>query len=626
MPAKRRDPGRPLVLAGASGGALDRVRGLLDLAKLPQIDVIVGDWMSEANMTVRGAQRREILKASAGKPTAGNQDLYLSTTKDAYDPYFLTQLEPALPFLAQNGIRLACNAGGSNPGGLAETVKAMIAGAGLDLKVAWVEGDDVSDLVLDLAAKGEPLPNLPTGQLLKDWTYDPVCAQAYLGGMGVAAAFEAGADIVLCGRIADASACVAASMWWHGWARDANMDELAGALVAGHCTECSTYVTGGCYAGFKAFDRKYLDMGFPIAIVEANGEFELTMEENRDGEVSVGTVASQVLYEIQGPLYYNSDVVAKLEGIHVNPVSRNRVRVTGVKGLPPPSTTKVGITAHGGYRAEFHYYLTGLDIPEKAEMIELQTRALIGKDIDKFHCLTFTYAGTAALDPRTQDEATVDFRIFAQARDPTVLQNACFGAWCKSTILQSYPGGTPNTDPRQSVGKPYFEYWTTLISQSLLEERVHLPDGTTVEIASPTCTREYPRQQPSYDTSDPVALDSFGATVRAPLGYVVLGRSGDKASDANIGFFVRHDDEWDWLRSLLSLETLRTLLGPEYTGKPIDRFEIPGIRAVHFLLWDHLDRGYNACSKFDSLGKNVVEFLRAKHVDIPRKFLERGRV
>jgi len=106
----------------------------------------------------------------------------------------------------------------------------------------------------------------------------------------------------------------------------------------------------------------------------------------------------------------------------------------------------------------------------------------------------------------------------------------------------------------------------------------------------------------------------------------VMGRSGDKSSDANMGLFIRHDDEWDWLRSLLSLAKIKELLGKEYTGKPIDRFEMPGIRAVHFLLWDHLDRGYNSCSKFDSLGKNVVEYLRAKHVDIPNKFLERGRI
>lgn len=580
--------------------------------------------LAQANMTVRGAERRALLAANG--QTNGAKDVYLSRTQDAYDPYFLEQLKPALPHLAKNGTRLACNAGASNPGGLAKAVRAMIDEAKLDLKVAWVEGDDVSDTVLDLYAKGEPFPSLTTEKTLQEWGLDPICAQCYLGGAGILAALEAGADIILCGRVSDASACVAASMWWHGWTREKNLDELAGALIAGHCTECSTYVTGGCCASFKKFGKRYTDLAFPIAYIDEHGDFELTMEEGKDGEVSIDTVSSQIVYEIQGPLYFNSDVVANLEGLQVAQVGKNKVKVSGAKGFAPPPTTKVGITAHGGYRAEFHYYLTGLDIYEKAEMIELQTKALMGEDIHKLTCLTFTWAGTVPEDPQTQDEATVDFRIFAQSRDADVLKNDKFAAWCKSNILQSYPGGTPNTDIRQSTGKPYFEYWVSLLPQSLLREKAHLPDGTVVDISPPSLTREYPRQQPSYNTSKPALMESFGPSTRAPLGYIVLGRSGDKSSDANVGFFVRHDDEWDWLRSLLSLAKLKELLGREYVGKPIDRFEIPGIRAVHFLLRDHLDRGYNSCSKFDSLGKNLVEFLRAKHVDIPTKFLDRGRV
>lgn len=136
----------------------------------------------------------------------------------------------------------------------------------------------------------------------------------------------------------------------------------------------------------------------------------------------------------------------------------------------------------------------------------------------------------------------------------------------------------------------------------------------------------YETRQWSYETKDTVSLESFGPTIRGPLGWVVLGRSGDKASDANIGFFVRRDDEWDWLRSLMTIPRVKQLLGPEYNGKAVDRFEIPGIKAVHFLLHDHLDRSYNASSTYDGLGKNVCEYLRAKHVDIPTRFLRRGIV
>ena len=122
--------------------------------------------------------------------------------------------------------------------------------------------------------------------------------------------------------------------------------------------------------------------------------------------------------------------------------------------------------------------------------------------------------------------------------------------------------------------------------------------------------KTYDRQQPTYETKNPVELATFGPTVRIPLGRIVLGRSGDKCSDCNAGFFVRHDDEWDWLRSFLTVAKLRELMGPEEDkGKPIDRFEMPHIRAVHFLLHDHLDRGYDACSTLDTLGKNFMEYI-----------------
>lgn len=182
---------------------------------------------------------------------------------------------------------------------------------------------------------------------------------------------------------------------------------------------------------------------------------------------------------------------------------------------------------------------------------------------------------------------------------------------------------------RQAEGKPYYEYWVTLFPQSGINHRVHCLFGENriTAMSVPPKTQEYPRQQLSYETKDPVDLSSFGETVRAPLGYVVLGRGGDKASDCNNGFFVRHDDEWDWLRSLLTIDKIKELLGPEeYVGKPIDRFEIPHLKAVHFLLHDHLDRGYNACSTYDTLGKNCMEYLRAKTVDIPKKFLDRGKI
>ena len=182
--------------------------------------------------------------------------------------------------------------------------------------------------------------------------------------MGIAEAFKAGADIIICGRVADASPAIGAAAWWHGWG-PTDFDALAGSLIAGHLIECSSYVCGGYYAGFKGLMDGCENLGFPIAAVESNGDTVFTKEANTGGEMSVGTLTSQLVYEIQGPLYYNSDVTASLEGIKFEQLGKDEVRMTGVKGLPPPPTTKMGITAEGCYQAEFQYLFCGLDIAEK---------------------------------------------------------------------------------------------------------------------------------------------------------------------------------------------------------------------------------------------------------------------
>ncbi|KAH7170028.1 hypothetical protein EDB81DRAFT_676489 [Dactylonectria macrodidyma] len=620
--------GRPIRVAGCSGGVYDRKRAMEDMAKNEDVDVITGDWMSECNMTLRGSDKRDRL--AQRKMATGSTEV-----AKGYEPYFLEEVDPAIPWLAKKGTKLAVNAGASDVHGLAVAVKELIKKHGVDLKVGVVDGDDVTDAVLDLYKKGEPFLNLPANKSIQEWGYDPVCAQCYLGGTGIAECFRAGADIVLCGRVADASPTVGAAMWWYGWNREEHLTELANALMVGHIIECSTYATGGYYSGFKDLGTNDLDMGYPIASLEESGESVITMEQGRDGLVNTATIASQLLYEIQGSLYYNSDVTASIEDVKLEQVGKNSVRVSGIKGLPAPATTKVGITAKGGWQAEFHFYLTGIDIAEKAAMIERQTKARMGKYLDKFSCLKFMIAGEVPENPESQEQATVDMRIFAQTRDDELLSGSSFvdsdrgsfARFCIENLLQSYPGGTMAPDMRTAVGRPFFEYWVSLMPQSFVNETAHLPDGTVKNIPPPSRTQEYPREQPSYsETSNPVDLSSFGPTTRGPLGWIVLGRSGDKSSNANLGLFVRNEDEWDWLRTVLSTSKLRELLGKDDVGRQIDRCEMANIRAVHFLLKDHLDRGFNSTSSFDSLGKNLCEYIRSKHVDIPNKFLERGKV
>ncbi|PIG82324.1 putative duf1446 domain-containing protein [Aspergillus arachidicola] len=449
-------------------------------------------------------------------------------------------------------------------------------------------------------------------------------AQCYLGAWGIVEALNQGADIVLCGRVTDASPTIACAAYHYSWSRQ-DYSQLAHAFVAGHFIECSTYVTGGNFSGFKSLPGPSIDLGFPVVEIAPEGHFTVTLQKGKDGMMTEGTCKAQLLYEIQGPMYYNPDVVAILDDIIIKDKGSNRVEISNIKYAKPPPTTKIGITAQGGYQAEVHYFLCGLDITEKAKLLEKQIRQLL--DESKYHTLVFRTTGSCPSNPSSQDAATVDVRIFAQSRDEEALSLSNFLRPCTDTIMQSYPGATFAVDSRQALAKPYYEYFVSIFPQERIRHISHIPfKDTSIPIDPPSDTTPFVYEQSSYESAAPFDLGVFGPTTRRPLGYVVHARSGDKGSDANVGFFVRHADEWNWLRTLLSTDKLRELLGKDDTGNQIFRCELPNIWAVHFLLKDHLDRGVSSSSTYDVLGKNVAEFLRRRYVDIPDKFLARGRI
>jgi hypothetical protein len=495
---------------------------------------------------------------------------------DAYEPTFLESLGPALNDIAKYGIKVAVNAGASDTQLLHKVVTDMVKSKGLELKVAWISGDEVFPAVQRAIKEGKnTFENISTGAPLADWEHEPLYAQAYLGGIGIAAALANGADIVVCGRVSDASPVIGAACWWHGWERD-QLDELANAFVAGHLIECSNYVCGGNFSGFKSLESKgWHDIGYPIAEISRSGQVVITKNVGSGGEVSTQTCTSQFLYEIQGPWYYNSDVTAVLDQVFFEQIGTDRVAVRNVKGTPPPPTTKVGLTAKGGYQAESHWFLCGLDIEEKARMLETQIRYLLKPHSDKFSKLEFTINGTAGTDARNQNAATVDFRIFVQAAKESDIAPTKFLRNTIDNIMEGYPGATIHMDLRQGFPKPIYEYYVTLLPQADVEHKVHLWDGRILDISPPTQTKTYPAQQPSEPAAQNLKATRFGKTVKGPLGWIVHARSGDKGSNANVGFWVRHRDEWEWLRSLLSVETIQALLADEYkTGKKIVSFPI----------------------------------------------------
>lgn len=559
---------RDVRIASASGAITDLPDNLALLAENADIDFIVGDWMSEYNMTSRGTQKAAAAGALLETP--------------AFEQHFVDAVKEALPHIARRGIKLAVNAGASDTKRLHDRLVDLVKEKGLSLTVAWVEGDEVMDVVNKCRTSGQKFRNITTGQDLSAWEFDPIYAQCYLGSWGIVEAFNHGADIVVCGRVADASPTMAAAAFWHKWSRQ-SYSELAHSLVAGHLIECSFYVSGGNYTGFKSLPQGTSPLlNLPIARVRQDGTFfvECHSTPGRSGEVSVNTCRSQLLYELQGKRYYNSDVVALLDQIKMEQAAPNSVLVSNVGFDKPPPTTKVGITALGGYQAEVHYFLVGLDVEEKAALLERQLRAYL--KTEAFTLLKFMVSGSVGSNPSSQDAATVDFRIFAQAKTAEAVSENNFLKPCLNMVMSTYPGATFAVDARQGIPKPFNEYFVTILPQNLLNHTAHIPSfNTAVKIDAPTDTVPYTFEQDIDHTADPLPLTSWGPTTNAPLGYVVHARSGDKGSDCNVGFYVRHEDEYGWLRSLLSVERIKELLQNDYNGKRIERFELPNIHGTY---------------------------------------------
>lgn len=273
-------------------------------------------------------------------------------------------IEKSIDLINEKRIKVVLNGGALNPKGLALKTHELVASKGLDLTVAYVEGDDLLSRAYELlgTSSEEKLQHLDKGnadiKLAKDTkaflsekeSMPIVSANAYLGIRAIRKGLDEGADIVICGRVADASPVIAAAAWWHGW-KDTDYDELAGALIAGHLIECSTYITGANFAGFHQYETNdLLNLGLPIVEVEANGECVVMKHEALNGYVTSDTVKCQLLYELQGNIYLNSDVKADIKNVRIQDEAKNSVRVTGVEGYPPPPTTKLAVFYRGGWQ------------------------------------------------------------------------------------------------------------------------------------------------------------------------------------------------------------------------------------------------------------------------------------
>ncbi|CQD23960.1 hypothetical protein BN1232_05972 [Mycobacterium lentiflavum] len=571
------DRTRAVRIANCSGFYGDRVGAARDMVEGGPIDVLTGDYLAELTMFI-------LAKAQQKDPAAG------------YAKTFLTQIEQVLGSCVDRGIKVVANAGGLNPAGLAGAVRDVAAWLGLDVRVAHVEGDDLRGTL-------SAITPAVTGK--------PVSANAYLGGWGIAAALDAGADVVVTGRVTDASLVVGPAAWWHGWAID-DWDALAGAVVAGHVIECGPQATGGNYAFAEDLpDLRY--PGFPIAEVGADGSAVITKHPGTGGLVSVGTVTAQLLYEIGSPGYLGPDVTAHFDTITLAQAGADRVAISGTRGSPPPPALKVALNDAGGFRNTMTMVLTGLDIEAKAARAQAMLFDVLGGR-DRFAEVDVRLLRFDTPDAPTNEQATAHLRITVKDPDPAKVGRR-FSNAVMELALAGYAGFHTTTPPTSESA--YGVYRPASVSRGVLEHVVVLPGGGRRKVPDPpTAPAAAIAPLPVPHTGVP-----SGPARPVPLGRVCGARSGDKGGDANIGLWARDSNGYAWLSEYLTVERVRELLGPEVADLKIDRFDLPNLRAINVVVHGLLGDGVASCTRPDPQAKGLGEYLRSRVVDIPEALL-----
>ncbi len=561
----------PIRIGNASGFYGDRFSAMREMLTGGPLDILTGDYLAELTMLILARDRAR--DAGLG-----------------YAKTFLRQMEDCLGLAMERGVRIVTNAGGLNPAGLAAALDGLADRLGIKARIGYVAGDDLTAGAAELGL-GTPL-----------------AANAYLGAWGIAECLRSGADVVVTGRVTDASLVVGPAAAHFGW-QPADHDALAGAVVAGHVIECGTQATGGNYAFFDEIGD-LLRPGFPIAEVYADGSSVITKHHDTGGAVTVGTVTAQLLYEIAGARYAGPDVTARFDTISVAEVAPDRVRITGVQGEPPPPQLKVSRNVLGGYRNQVEFLLTGLDIEAKAVLARRQFEAMLP---DRPAELRWTLARTDHPDAQQQEEASAVLRCVARDTDKGPVGRGFSGA-AVELALASYPGFHLSAPPGDA--SPYGVFLPAYLPADQVRHLAVQPDGSQVVLPAAGDTREL------AEVNEPALPEPLppGPTRRAPLGSLVGARSGDKGGDANIGVWVRDEQAWRWLVHTLTMAQLRRLL-PETADLPIVRHVLPNLRALNFVVTGLLGAGVAAQERFDPQAKALGEWLRARHLEIPEMLL-----
>ena len=581
-------------IANCSGFYGDKLSVAKDMVEGGPIDVLTGDYLAELTMTILYNQKMK----------RGENHGYVGT--------FIKQFKDVAKIAQDKNIKIVTNAGGLNPKSMALEIENVIEELNLNLKVAYIDGDDLIPMMDKLTDLGEKFSNLDKDLELKDYSKKPITANAYLGAWGIKEALDNEADVVVCPRVTDAAVVIGPAAWKFNWSRD-QYDELAGALAAGHIIECGAQATGGNYSFFQEVPT-FDNIGYPIAEVYEDGSFVITKHENTGGLVSVGTVTAQLLYEISSPAYLNPDVISHFDTLKITQESQDRVLVQNARGSSPTNTHKVCVNLVGGYRNGIELLLTGLDINEKAELITDQIFKSVGGK-EQFDKVDIQLHRTDKENPNSNEEAQAFLRIDVMSSNPELV-GRLFNAKIIELALANFPGWTGRSGVVPNG--PYIEYWPTLVNSKYVKEHIHIGDKVIdITPTSQLGLEEKYYQKVPYENPE-LEIQSFEEDF---FGKIFGTRSGDKGGCANLGVWAKTEDAYSFLFDFLTVEKLKELL-PDLEKFDIDRYELPNIFSLNFYVHGILQEGVSSSTRMDGQAKSLGEYLRAKKINFPKQLLK----
>ena len=583
-----------ILIGNCSGFYGDRLSAAKDMVEGGPIDVLTGDYLAELTMTILYNQRMQ----------RGEDHGYVGT--------FLKQFKDVASACQERGIKIVTNAGGLNPVSMAAKVEEIVEELGLNLKVAYIDGDDLIPRLDELNEEGELLKNMEKDIPLAGYEKKPVTANAYFGAWGIKEALDKGADVVVCPRVTDAAVVIGPAAWKYNWSRD-NYDALAGALAAGHIIECGAQATGGNYSFFQEVPS-FSKMGYPIAEIFEDGSFTITKHPGTGGLVSVGTVTAQLLYEIGSPAYMNPDVISHFDTLKITQEAENRVHVSGCRGSSAPKTHKVCINLAGGFRNGTEILLTGLDIEEKAKLVTDSIFENVGGK-EQFDKVDIQLHRTDKENPESNEQAQASLRISVMSQNPDLV-GRLFSAKIVELGLANLPGWTGRGGSVPSGH--YIEYWPALVDSKYITEKVHF-EGETVDVVptSQMDLEEIYYQKEPYENK----LPEIKNTKKINFGRLFGTRSGDKGGCANLGVWAKTPESYAFLYDFLTVDRLKELL-PDVSQYEVERHELPNILSLNFYIHDILQDGVSSSTRLDGQAKSLGEYIRAKEIDAPDYLLE----